>query len=342
MMEPLVSVIILNYNGGEYVEECVDSILRQTYGNKEIIVVDNGSTDGSLERIKERFSRKIALIENNCNLGFAEGNNTGISSAKSEYIALLNDDACAADNWLSELMGATLRSDGSFGMWASKILFYDKRDTIDTAAHLIYPDGLNRGRGKGEPDTDIYNREEEVLFPSGCAALYSKSMLDRIGLFDPDFFAYGDDTDIGLKARIAGWKCLYVPSAIVFHRSSATAGRYSPLKAYLVERNRLWILIKYFPLRHILVSPLYTFTRFILQSYGALTGIGAAGRFTEQHSLMRLLGVLLKAYFDGARGSLKMIRKRSALKKIRKTKVKDFSKWIKRFGISAKEISLRD
>lgn len=337
-----VSVIILNYNGKEFIEECIDSVLGQTYGNREIIVVDNGSMDGSLEIIKSKFAGRIRLIENKTNLGFAEGNNIGISSAKGDYIALLNNDASADADWLSELVGAARRSAGNFGMWASKILFYDKRNIIDTAGHLIYPDGLNRGRGKGEPDSARYDREEEVFFPSGCAALYSKSMLDQIGLFDPDFFAYGDDTDIGLRARIAGWKCMYVPTAVVFHRSSATAGRYSPLKAYLVERNRVWILIKYFPLRLILISPLYTFARFVLQSYGALTGIGAAGRFTEQHSPWKLVGVLLRAYFDAMKGSAKMIRKRSALKKIGKTEAKDFSLWIKRFGISAGEISLKD
>jgi GT2 family glycosyltransferase len=337
-----VSVIILNYNGREYIEECLDSVLRQTYRDREVIVVDNGSTDGSLEVIKEKFVGKIKLIENKNNLGFAEGNNIGISSATGTYIALLNNDAVADATWLDELVGAAQRSDSTFGMWASKIFFYDNRKIIDTAGHLIYPDGLNRGRGKGETDTGQYDKEEEVFFPSGCAALYSKRMLDQIGLFDPDFFAYGDDTDVGLKARIAGWKCLYVPTAIVYHRSSATAGRYSTLKAYLVERNRVWILIKYFPLRHILLSPLYTFVRLILQSYGSLTGIGAAGRFTEHYSRWKLISVLLKVYLDATRGSLKMISKRLALKKIKRTSTSEFSLWIKRFGMSAREIALRD
>jgi GT2 family glycosyltransferase len=341
-IETVVSVIILNYNGKEYIEECIDSILRQTCKDREIIVVDNGSTDGSLAIIKEKFAGRIRLIENKDNLGFAGGNNVGISSARGSYIALLNNDAVPDVNWLSELVGAARKSDSDFGMWASKILFYDDRKIIDTAGHLIYRDGLNRGRGKGELDRGQYDREEEVFFPSGCAALYSKSMLGRIGLFDTDFFAYGDDTDVGLKARIAGWKCLYVPAAIVYHRSSATTGRYSPLKAYLVERNRLWILIKYFPVRYILLSPLYTVTRLVLQAYGAMTGIGAAGRFTEQYSLWKLISVLLRAYFDAIKGSLKMIRKRFALKEIKKTNTGEFSRWIKKFGMSAKEIALRD
>jgi len=341
-MGSLISVIILNYNGKDYIEECLDSVLDQTYEPLEIIVVDNASNDSSLEILKEKYSSKIKLIESNTNLGFAGGNNLALDYTKGEFIALLNNDAVADRRWIEEFMSAVNRCDGTFGMWASKILFYDDREIIDTAGHLIYPDGLNRGRGKGEKDKGQYDKEEEVFFPSGCAAIYRKEMLDIIGFFDPDFFAYGDDTDLGMKARIAGWKCIYVPKSVVYHHSSAASGKYSPLKAYLVERNRLWVLIKYFPLRYILLSPFYTGLRWILQLYGALTGKGAAGRFTEQYSLWKLISVLLRACFDAIRGSLKMIRKRLALNKIKKTSRRDFSLWIKRYRISAKEIALRD
>ncbi|MEK7788723.1 MAG: glycosyltransferase family 2 protein, partial [Planctomycetota bacterium] len=294
-MGSLISVIILNYNGKDYIEECLDSVLDQTYEPLEIIVVDNASNDSSLEILKEKYSSKIKLIESNANLGFAGGNNLALEDAKGEFIALLNNDAVADRRWIEEFMSAVSRCDGTFGMWASKILFYDDREIIDTAGHLIYPDGLNRGRGKGEKDKGQYDKEEEVFFPSGCAAIYRKEMLDIIGFFDPDFFAYGDDTDLGMKARIAGWKCIYVPKSVVYHHSSAASGKYSPLKAYLVERNRLWVLIKYFPLRYILLSPFYTVLRWILQLYGALTGKGAAGRFTEEYSLLTLAGVFVKA-----------------------------------------------
>jgi len=341
-MNLLVSVIILNYNGGEFIEECINSVLTQTCRDMEIIVVDNGSKDGSVKIIKEKFGDAVKLIENEDNRGFAQGNNIGIYSAKGTYIALLNNDAVADTNWLAELIIAARRSENNYGMWASKILFYDNRRIIDTAGHLMYPDGLNRGRGKGEVDTGQYDKKEEVFFPSGCAALYSKAMLDQVGLFDPDFFAYGDDTDIGLRARIAGWKCMYLPTAIVYHRSSATAGRYSPLKAYLVERNRVWILIKYFPVRYILLSPFYTFMRLVLQAYGALTRTGSSGRFAAQYSLLKLFIVLLKAYFDASKGLLKMIRKRLALGKNKKTTINDFSLWIKKFGMNVKEIALKD
>jgi len=341
-MEPLVSVIVLNYNGKDFIEECLDSLLNQTYKNIEILVVDNASTDGSKELLREKYLSNITLIENHINLGFAEGNNIAFQKARGEFIAILNNDAVADNTWLENLVSAVYRCDSSFGMWASKILFYDDRKVIDTAGHLIYPDGLNRGRGKGELDSGQYDNEEEVFFPSGCAALYRKKMLDEIGFFDPDFFAYGDDTDIGLKARLSNWKCLYVPSAVVSHRSSATTGRYSPMKAYLVERNRVWILVKYFPLRHILISPFYTVLRLVLQLYGALSGKGSAGRFTDEYSLTRLAGVFFKAYADAIKGLYRMFKKRMKMREIRRATSRDFSMWLRKFGISAAEIALRE
>ncbi len=339
---PKVSVIVLNYNGKHHLKECIDSILNQTYRNYEIIVIDNGSNDGSVEFLNEMYKDKIYLIQNRTNLGFAEGNNIGIASSSGNYIALLNNDAVADFKWLEELVLAIEDSDETYGMWASKILFYDNKKIIDTVGHLIYPDGLNRGRGKGELDSGQYNIKEEVFFPSGCAAIYSKKMLDIIGGFDNDFFAYGDDTDIGLKARLAGWKCLYVPTAVVYHKSSATAGIYSPLKAYLVERNRIWILVKYFPFFVIFFSIFYTALRYILQAYGALTGKGAAGRFVEGSSRMGLLKVLLRAYCDALAKFPLMLRKRKGFRKHIKTQRGEFYTWLKRFRIGAREISLRD
>lgn len=342
MILPLVSIIILNYNGKDYVEECLDSVLNQTYKNMEVIVVDNASKDGSLEILRDKYMSKIMLIENDKNLGFAEGNNVAYKKANGEFIALLNNDAVADNEWLYKFISAVNRCDPSFGMWASKILFYDNHKMIDTLGHLIYPDGLNRGRGKGEIDTGQYNKEEEVFYPSGCAAVYRKKMLDEIGFFDPDFFAYGDDTDVGLKARLAGWRCLYVPTAVVYHRSSATAGRYSPFKAYLVERNRVWILVKYFPLRYILLSPFYTILRWIFQLYGAVTGKGSAGKFAEEFSLLKLARVFLRAYIDAIKGLPGMITKRAVMKKNKRVTTGDFSLWLRKYRISAIDIALRE
>jgi GT2 family glycosyltransferase len=167
-------------------------------------------------------------------------------------------------------------------------------------------------------------------------------MLEEIGLFDEDFFAYGDDTDIGLKGRLAGWKCLYVPSAIVYHRYSQSSGTYSPLKAFYVERNRIWIAVKYFPASILLKSPFYTLWRFLLQGYGALSGRGAAGKFSQEYSAFHLLRILVRAYISAIQGLPKMWKKRKKIKELTRVKKKEIVSWFKRFGISVREISLKE
>jgi GT2 family glycosyltransferase len=172
--------------------------------------------------------------------------------------------------------------------------------------------------------------------------MYRKSLFDGMGLFDEDFFAYADDSEIGIRARLAGWKCLYVPRAVVYHKNSGTAGQYSPLKAFYVERNRLWITIKYFPLPLLLLSIFFTFYRYAFQAYGALTHQGAAGKFTQIYSPLKLVGILFKAYGSGFRYLPRMWKKRKMLRPLKKVSYGEIFSWFKRFGIEAREISLRD
>ncbi len=340
MLQPLVSVIVVNWNGKAYLGACLTSLCNQTFLDFELIVVDNGSTDGSVEIVRSHFPDCL-IIQNTSNYGFARGNNQGIEKAKGRYIVLLNNDAEAESHWLEELVKVA-EEDQRIGMLASKIYLQGGHKIIDNVGHLIYRDGLNRGRGRLEADHGQFEQMEEVLFPSGCAALYRREMLEEIGLFDEDFFAYGDDTDLGLKGRLAGWKCLYVPTAIVFHRYSQSSGSYSPFKAFYVERNRVWIAIKYFPLSLLLKSPFYTLLRFLLQGYGALTGQGAAGRFTQEYSHLLLLRVLLKAYLAAFKGIPKMWKKRKEMEKWIRVSKKETLTWFDRFGIGARKISLQD
>ena len=132
-------------------------------------------------------------------------------------------------------------------MAASKVLVWEDPARIDKAGHLMFPDGQNRGRGSGALDRGQFDREEEVLWPDGCAAMYRKPMLDEIGGFDEDFFAYGDDAELGLRARIAGWLCLYAPRAVVRHHRGATLGKDSGWRLQLIERNRVLLAVKLFP-----------------------------------------------------------------------------------------------
>ena len=341
MEYPLASVIILNWNGGTYVEESIVSILKQNYPEYELIVVDNGSTDFSLQTIKDRFKDKLCLIENKTNMGFAAGNNIGIRQARGEYVVLLNNDATVDISWLKELV-AIAEIDPSVGMCASKVLNYFNRDIIDTAGHLVYRDGLNRGRGRLEKDKGQYDKIEEVFFPSGAAALYRKAMLDEIGLFDEDFFAYGEDADIGIRGRLGGWKCVYVPTAIAYHRYSASSSAYSPMKAFFVERNRAWVALKNFPLPILALSQLYTFKKYFLQAYAVSFNKGAAGKFASKYSAIYLLYILFKANLSAMSKIFTMCKKRRQIKEMTRVSYKEIVSWFRDFEISAAELSFKD
>jgi len=147
-------------------------------------------------------------------------------------------------------------------MLGSKILFIEPENVIDKAGHLIYWDGQNRGRGTMEMDAGQYDRSEETLWPDACAALYHRRVFEETGGFDESFFAFGDDADLGMRARLLGWKAWYVPEAVVHHRHSATAGAYSPLKVMLVERNRILLAIKNFALPLLIANPYWSIRRF--------------------------------------------------------------------------------
>ena len=339
--EPILSVIIPNWDGKKFLVECIDSLKAQTFRDFEAILVDNGSTDGSAEFIEEQYGDWIRVIRNEKNLGFAGGNNVGIRAARGDYIVLLNNDTWTDPHWLEELVKAT-QSDPPVGMWSSKVCSYFHRKRIEGIGELIYWDGLCRAQGQFEQDDGQYEVMQEILFPPGCGAMYRKSLFDGIGLFDEDFFAYADDSEIGIRARLAGWKCLYVPRAVVYHKNSGTAGQYSPLKAFYVERNRLWITIKYFPLPLLLLSIFFTFYRYAFQAYGALTHQGAAGKFTQIYSPLKLVGILFKAYGSGFRYLPRMWKKRKMLRSLKKVSYGEIFSWFKRFGIKAREISLRD
>jgi GT2 family glycosyltransferase len=336
----LVSVIVVNWNGIDYLPECVDSLEQQSYGRLELLAVDNGSTDGSLAWLRANCGGKWRLLELPENLGFAGGVNAGIRASQGEFVALLNNDAVADRDWIARLVEGM--SFAEAGMAASKICFYERRQVIDKAAHLLYPDGLNRGRGAGETDRGQFDGEEEALFPDGCAALYRRRMLDDIGLFDEQFFAYGDDADLGLRAHWRGWKCRYVPAARVYHRHSQSLGKYSPQKAFLVERNRFWVAVKLFPLPALLLSPWFTLVRFFWHAASIARRRGLAGGVAREHSPGGLLRALVRAYLSGARGLGSILRKRREVFLHRRITSREFRSLMRKYRISAKELAFRD
>lgn len=339
---PLVSVVVINWNGAGFLEECLQSIQRQTWPYRELIVVDNGSTDDSLPILRhweQAHGARVTWLPENT--GFGHANNLAFREARGEWVALLNNDAAADPAWLERLLAQGDRHTRT-GMLGGKILLYDRRGVIDKAGHLIYGDGLNRGRGTGEDDRGQFDREEEILWPDGCAALYHRDLLASTGGFDESFFAYGDDADLGLRARLQGWRAWYVPGAVVYHRHSATAGRYSPLKAMLVERNRLLLALKNFPATLLCLNPFYTVARYAWQAAGALNDRGAAGQFVREHGRWRLLATLAWAYGSAGKRLFGVLRERYRIHHRQVLSDREVRALLRRYRIGLRELTWRD
>lgn len=262
---PAVSVVVLNYNGKDYLGACLSSLEKQTFRDFEVILVDNGSSDGSVGYVEDNFPwvRVIALGEN---LGFCGGNNVGIGEARGEYIALLNNDTEVDPRWLEELKTALDETTNveNVGFCASKILVHGQPNLIDTAGDVFYACGVGGKRAYMEQDNGQYDRAEYVFGACAGAAIYLRAMLDDIGLLDEDFFAYDEDIDLSFRAQLAGYRCLFVPTAIVYHRIGSTLGRDSDFWLYLSRRNMLYVLIKNMPTRLLLRNLHYIAAYFLL------------------------------------------------------------------------------
>lgn len=242
MSEPLISVIIPNWNGAAHLPTCLEALRRQTYARREVIVVDNGSTDESL-RILARYP-EVRVVALGSNRGFAGAVNAGIHAALGEIIVLLNNDTEASPTWLEALAAAFERHPDA-GLLASKILLFDHRDVFHSAGDYYRVDGIPGNRGVWERDTGQYDREEEVFSACGAAAAYRRELFRDIGLFDEDFFYSCEDVDLAWRAQIAGWNCWYVPTAVVYHKLSATGG--GPTASFYDGRNFLYLLAKDYP-----------------------------------------------------------------------------------------------
>ena len=321
----MISVIVLNWNGHQHLEGCLSALTRQTYDAYEVIVVDNGSTDVSVDFITENYP-KVRVIPLTRNLGFSAGNNVGIQQSAGEFVALINNDTEADSAWLSEGIGALQRNPEA-GFIASRIRLFNLRNHLDTAGDLYFRTGYPGKRGWLMTDGLEFAREEWVWGACAGAAIYRRSMLDDIGLLDEDFFAYMEDTDLNFRAQLMGYKCLYVPKAIVYHKVSATAGRQSPQRLYWSHRNHWYTLIKNLPTS---LWPLY-----LGQIIAAETLIMGAAIRTGR------LGVFVKARAHVLCMLPKMIKKRQEIQQRRRVSVDYIDSLIRRdwfsFRLAAKK-----
>ena len=247
---PLVSLIIVNWNGLTLLKEYLPSILATDYPNYEVIIVDNGSTDGSIDYVTQNF--EIKVIANTRNLGFAGGNNVGLKAASGEICVLLNTDVAVRSTWLKELVTA-IQSNPQAGIAGCKILFPDGKTLQHAGAKLQYPSADPYHYGFGEKDRGQFEEVREVEYVTGAAMAIKAETLAKVGYLDETFFpAYYEETDYCVRARQQGYKIIYVPGSVVIHHQSATAGKNNPLRLRAFHTNRLRFVLKHYPVHSFL------------------------------------------------------------------------------------------
>jgi GT2 family glycosyltransferase len=328
-IHPTVTVAVPTLAAGETLDQCLASLDRQTFRDLEVIVVDNSGR----RQVKPR--QGVRVIANDRNVGFGAAVNQAFRQSQAPFLAVLNDDAVAHPGWLEALLSA-VEHRPDIGMCASQVRLAGA-GLLDSAGMLLCLDGSSKQRGHLEAPASIA-RTEEALLPSGSAALYRRGMLDEIGLFDESFFLYCEDTDLGLRARWAGWECFYVPDAVVDHRYSHSAGKASALKAYYVERNRLFVIFKSFPLSDLLLVPFYALSRYFWHFVYALKGRGKTAEFQrEGGSLARLPWYVLRAHLELLVRFPEVWRQRRLVK--RRLTSKQFRRIIHRYSIAPRRVA---
>jgi GT2 family glycosyltransferase len=243
--QPAVTAIVLNYNGAELLDVVIPSLERQTYPNLSVLLVDNGSADGSVDKARAHWPQ-VRIVEIAQNVGVAKALNRGVLESDTELVALLNNDIELEPDWLERLVAGLLQHPEAASA-SGKLLRFDERGVIDAAGDAMRWSSAVANRGAGERDTGQYDRAEHVFSACAGAALYRRAEFDEIGPFDEDFFAYLEDIDWSLRAQLRRRGSWYEPAAVAYHKRGATTGgsadRYRPLQ----RRNQIWLVLKDYP-----------------------------------------------------------------------------------------------
>lgn len=303
-----MSVIVPNWNGRALLEECLEALRRQTLQPAEVILVDNGSTDGSLEFVGGRYP-DVRIIGFPQNHGFSAAINAGLGRAQGAYIALLNNDTRADPRWI-EASVAALESHGEFGVCAAKMLSYFSPDAIDAIGVGCIAGAFGYSIGAFEIDRGQYDSPREVFGACAGAAVYRREVFELVGTFDEDFFAYYEDLDWNFRARAAGVRCLYVPSAVVYHmRGGSIPEERQVWRLRLAARNRWYVIVKNLPVRLVLAA----LPKIVV--YEALWAMLLARRGQ--------LRPYLRGIRDAVMGLPAMLRKRRQIQRARRVSVRE-------------------
>ena len=268
-----VSVVIPNFNGIAFLDSVLASLEGQTLSNFEVILVDNGSTDGSCSFVTANYPW-VHLIELSENFGFCGAVNAGIRAAKAPYVLLLNNDTEVKEDFVEEMLVAIRRHKNAFSCGARMVQYHD-RDRLDDVGNYYCALGWSFARGRGK-DIHAYETEDKIFSACAGAAIYRKKIIEKIGYFDEEHFAYLEDTDIGYRARIYGYENWYAPKAIVYHVGSGTSGsRYNQFKTRYSSRNNIYLIYKNMPLLQIILNLPFLAVGFLIKFlFFAVKGMG--------------------------------------------------------------------
>lgn len=304
----MITIVIPNYNGLSHLELCYNSLRNQSYKEFKIILVDNNSADDSVKYTEKNYP-EVIILKLNTNTGFSFAVNEGIKSSlenpECKYVLLLNNDTECDKYFLEELL--TGFKDEQTGSVACKMLNFYNRNIIDDAGDFIKMKGSPYARGFEETDTGQYDNKEFIFGACAGAAIYRRTVFDRIGYFDNDFFAYYEDVDFSFRMQLSGYKCFYNPKAVCYHKRGATSSYKSGFQTMLCEKNLIALRIKNYPVSTLIkLSPYFFMIRFV-RYY----------RFYRDHS-SELFWSALKGYFKGLYEAPKSIKKRIKIQKLKK------------------------
>jgi len=270
------AIVIVSHRGGPLLAECLASLDAQTVPPEDVLVVVS-----THEHVSVPAGTNVLQLSRPT--GFAAAANAGLKAVGARNVVLLNDDTVAAPDFIEQLMTAIQGP----GIYQPRIMLADGSDRLDNTGHRLFPDGFNFARGRGQPDGDF---PKEAGAFSGAAVLFTADVLAAVGLFDEDFDAFGEDLDLSLRARRAGFHIRYVPGALIHHVLGATYGRVSPRKIFLVERNRTWAAVRSLPLTALGTLPAWTSLRLTTQALGAAAGRGVGAGAGLRGALAALAG----------------------------------------------------
>jgi GT2 family glycosyltransferase len=319
MTAPLVTVAVPTLASGAPLADCIGALRRQTLSPIDIVVIDNSGCD------RAPAFDGVRLMRNASNRGYGAAANQAWLSSAAPFCAVINDDAIADPRWLESLVAALLAHPAA-GMAAAQVRLAGT-GVLDSAGLAIARDGSSVQRAHRTPDSPPAG---EVLLPSGAAALFRRQAVEQTGGFDEDFFLYCEDTDLGLRVQQRGWSCLYVPQAIVDHHYSASSGAVSPLKAYLVERNRLRLVVRNFPFAWLLAAPFASAVRYFWHLAGLYTGRGKAAEFAASgQPAGKLVWYVMKAHLALLPALPRLLRQRAPVP----------ASLLRRFAVSLREVA---